>query len=105
MLETMYGFFSEEAYRLRGYVVYLRPDGSEVQVTVIDRDPNYHLHQADGWKDMVPVGEVTEFVRNCQHGSEFRKDYEREGINDNLLNLHKSQYFFSDIHLNLFGRK
>lgn len=58
-----YGFYSEEAAKNFGYVIYTQGD-EKVKVTSVDKNP---LAPSYLWKDKVCVGKVDKFVENRQN--------------------------------------
>jgi hypothetical protein len=62
---AMYGFFSAEAARCFGTIIYSTPNGQKVEVTCIwsNREAQGYL-----WKDKVCVGEVAHLVSLGRRG-------------------------------------
>ena len=58
--EKLYGWVSQKSLRQSKGVVYRRPDGSEVLVSCVSRDPDHH---GTYWTDCQCIGEVTDYVR------------------------------------------
>ncbi len=58
--EKLYGWYSDEADKLYGHSVYEKPDGTEVVVTAVYRDPDAESYK---WDDKVFVGEVVKCLR------------------------------------------
>jgi hypothetical protein len=58
-----YGFVSHKSIAAGcGSSIYATPDGREVEVTCVDRDPNGW--EGYKWDDVQPVGEVTRWLRD-----------------------------------------
>lgn len=63
------GFYSAESVRCgNGTSIYLRPDGSEVEICLWYSSPEY-LKDV-GWLDLIDVGPVTKWVRVGQSDRE-----------------------------------
>lgn len=58
--EKLYGWYSKQAMRFQKGSFYSRPDGSEVLITCVTRDPNNH---GTGWTDIQCIGEVVDWIR------------------------------------------
>ena len=57
-----FGWFSESALNFNGfYVYYLRPDGTEVLVTLVNQSDS---DSGSLWHDIQCVGEVVTYVRS-----------------------------------------
>lgn len=55
----VYAFYSAKAHQKHSFVVYQKPDGTNVKVTCITEDPlgdSYH------WPDKVFLGEATDWI-------------------------------------------
>lgn len=58
--ETLYGWVSKRAFQFHRGSIYSRPDGSEVLVSFVNRDP---INHDTGWKDCKCIGEVVDWIR------------------------------------------
>jgi hypothetical protein len=56
----LYGAYSVEAARRCGTHIYLRPDGTEVEITFVSLINHNSTYL---WEDVVWVGEIVKFVR------------------------------------------
>lgn len=63
------GLYSPTAAQLYGTVFYLKPDGTEVEVTAVFDEESVSDYK---WKDTKVVGEVVKYVRPGQPGSSER---------------------------------
>lgn len=64
----LYACYSEKMSIVSGTVFYLRPDGSEVEVTSVEDNPSC---ENTYWDDKVLVGEVVKYVRKGRQGQLF----------------------------------
>ena len=63
------GLYSPTAAELYGTVFYLKPDGTEVEVTAVFDEESASDYM---WKDTKVVGEVAKYVRAGRIGSSER---------------------------------
>lgn len=60
MPTTFHAWYSPTAAYYYGSVIYVREDGSEVEITCADYDLNYDYR----WSDKIYVGKVVKYLRN-----------------------------------------
>lgn len=65
----MYGWFSEKAAEY-GTSIYKTPEGKEVEVTLVQ--DSEILSTTYKWEDVIPVGEVTQYLRQGRPRNYFR---------------------------------
>ena len=75
-LRRFYGFYSQKAVdNGRGSVIYLTPEGKEVEVTAVyeDKDGTDYL-----WPDKVCVGQVAKYLRPNKEGRYVLRSFNNE---------------------------
>ena len=75
-----YGFYSKEAAKLFGTVIYLDEEGKEVEVTEVCQSNK----SSSLWPDLVYVGQVDKYVRRTK-GEEPILRYEHEWDGEKMV--------------------
>lgn len=64
-MNIYHAWYSHRAAKLCGSFIYARADGTEVEVTAVDKDIRYN----SGWSDKEYCGEVVKFLRTGRRGT------------------------------------